>query len=653
MRKGTCYICGAELGKTAMKNHLLKVHSGGQGQECRLLKIEGAYNKDYWLFVDMAADKTLRTLDTFLRKIWLECCGHLSEFRGAGKSSRIGDFSVGDRFLHLYDMGSTTETLVTVIGTTWRPPQREAVRLLARNVPPQFICADCGAPAAYFCTECQWDIDNPFYCETCARGHEHEEMLLPVTNSPRMGVCGYTGELDTFAFTQPLEAPASRTADHKKPREERVREHPQENAAELYPDELYDLAFAFRDAKLWDKLYEDELFAVPLATGGTGCCSVMGMSGEHFALTVYPGEQGLRSFRCVQDVGGAIERFELPNELKMREYMLSQLCIQCSFENKSMLSPEELASVRAYGARRGVKFQGSHSFPQFVTYRPAMFPTQITSEEDIQILCEALRAAVAVNGKLREANWIEPEKEALGFSSGRAASRPLPLLARDQDAYTWSVGTLPDAAPPTYPSPVLRDDILLARLKRAKRRNTSWVCDVVMCPQPIQENEGDTPVFPYVLLAVDKETEAVLPPAMVCDYEKEADTLLHSLGERMLEFCVPRRMIVTDDRTHAFLENFTSSLGIQLARAHEDELLEALESDFAEIQMEGGDEPDEEEAAELLGGFLMNLDDTTLLQLPQPVWEAIRAEISKGFASVDVKDRFCELNEKRRRQPKP
>lgn len=97
-----------------------------------------------------------------------------------------------------------------------------------------------------------------------------------------------------------------------------------------------------------------------------------------------------------------------------------------------------------------------------------------------------------------------------------------------------------------------------------------------MCPQPIHEEEGDTPVFPYVLLAADKETEAALPPAMVCDYEKEADTLLHSLGERMLELCVPRRMIVTDDRTQAFLADFTSLLEIKLVRANRDELLEAL-----------------------------------------------------------------------------
>lgn len=34
-------------------------------------------------------------------------------------------------------------------------------------------------------------------------------------------------------------------------------------------------------------------------------------------------------------------------------------------------------------------------------------------------------------------------------------------------------------------------------------------------------------------------------------------------------------------------------------------------------------------------------------------FSAGRAEINKGSVPADVKDRFCELNEKRRGQPKP
>ena len=204
--KGNCYLCGAELGKVAMKNHILKVHAGDRSlQKCRLLKIEGAYEKNYWLYIDVPVNKTLSAVDIFLRKIWLECCGHMSAFSDPrheelGKGRQLGGFAPGDKILHEYDFGSTTESLITVVGDTYREPQRNAVRLLARNAPPAFICCKCGKAAAYICVECIYEVDNPFFCEECADHHEHD-YFLPVTNSPRMGVCGYEGTQDKYAFS--------------------------------------------------------------------------------------------------------------------------------------------------------------------------------------------------------------------------------------------------------------------------------------------------------------------------------------------------------------------------------------------------------------------------------------------------------------------
>lgn len=646
--KGNCYLCGAELGKVAMKNHLFNAHGGEIGQECRLLKIEGAYDKNYWLYVDIPVGKTLNALDKFLRNIWLECCGHMSEFQDMGKGTKIGNLREGSQFLHLYDFGSPTKTLITVIGTTWRPPQKEAVRLLARNIPPQFSCSECGAPAKYLDMECQWSYEDLFYCEKCAEKYVDEEMLLPVTNSPRMGVCGYTGELDTFAFVQPECAPTSapQTSAPKGPKKG-SRKQPECGVTGLYPEELYELAFAFRDARPWNTLCEDELFAIPLPNGETGYCSVMGMIEEHFALAVYPGEQGLQSFQHLQKIDDILVWFEPLSPLEMQEVMLSQLCIQCSLENKDMLQPEELSSVRDYAARHGIKFRGSNSFPQFVKYSPSAYPTQITSEEDIQILCEALRAVLAINEKLQDP---ECDEEALGFSIGLAATRSLPVLTREQDGYAWSIGELPGIIPETYPRPVMQDEILLARLKKAKKRNTTWVCNVVMSPEPVLDGQGDAPVFPHILLAADKKTETILTPAMVRCYEQEADKLLHKLGEQMLQLCVPRRMIVTNDRTHAFLEALTSSLGIELMQTDEDELLEEAEAEFVERLMNDGiDELDEERLVELAAELLMDSDNKTLLQIPQPVWESLRTIINERDVSSEVKDRFCEMDEKRRR----
>lgn len=204
--KGNCYICGRLIAKNTFKRHALTAHPyDGEGQECVVLKVEDTGSKMYWLYLDIPGTSTLNTLDTFLRKIWLECCGHMSAFYDfhygqIGKGQRLIGFPVGSSLLYEYDFGDTTQLKITVVGYSRRPKQRVAVRLLGRNEVYHFACQKCGKYADYFCNECAWRDKNSFFCGDCAENHEHKRMLLPVVNSPRMGVCGYCGELDQFEF---------------------------------------------------------------------------------------------------------------------------------------------------------------------------------------------------------------------------------------------------------------------------------------------------------------------------------------------------------------------------------------------------------------------------------------------------------------------
>jgi hypothetical protein len=200
---GNCYICGKTMKRLAMKKHILAEHIAQGNQECLLLEANSAHCKDYWLYLDIEKNKTLEALDHFLRDIWLECCGHLSAFRvGRDKISmktKLGNIPPGAVISYEYDFGTTTELSIAFLARTRRPAQRTPVRLLARNEPFGFKCASCGKTADYICQECIWESESPFLCQSCADGHEHD-CLLPITNSPRCGECGYDGELDTFAF---------------------------------------------------------------------------------------------------------------------------------------------------------------------------------------------------------------------------------------------------------------------------------------------------------------------------------------------------------------------------------------------------------------------------------------------------------------------
>lgn len=206
--KGNCYICGKALTKTGAKRHLL-THNyvGNKSQKCRLIKIEYPYNKDYWLYVDIPFTSRLEALDLFLRRIWLECCGHMSAFTvgcydEVDMDTKISRIVEGSVLRYEYDFGSTTELNVSFVGTTTWKWQKEEVRLLIRNEAPEYTCCQCGKPARFICCECVYETDNPFFCKSCGEKHFEEvhDFNLPVTNSPRMGVCGYDGDLDIYEF---------------------------------------------------------------------------------------------------------------------------------------------------------------------------------------------------------------------------------------------------------------------------------------------------------------------------------------------------------------------------------------------------------------------------------------------------------------------
>ncbi|MEI6215009.1 MAG: hypothetical protein WCP10_12960 [Desulfuromonadales bacterium] len=200
---GHCAICQAELKKASAAKHIAECLSKVSGKtEYAIVKVEGMGidGDDYWLQAAVPVDCTLKDLDNFLRRTWLECCGHMSAFRSGRmeipKSARAGQFDAGEKLTHEYDFGDTTELTITFgqIVTSARLPGREKILVAARNLPHEKKC-DCGKQAKYICPICAFDGEG-WLCPECADDHEcgtPDDVLLPVTNSPRCGVCGYEG----------------------------------------------------------------------------------------------------------------------------------------------------------------------------------------------------------------------------------------------------------------------------------------------------------------------------------------------------------------------------------------------------------------------------------------------------------------------------
>ena len=236
MTDGECYLCGESYTKRGMSRHLRScLPEPSDGTTMYHLRIAGAQRPDYWLHLLAEAETLLSDLDSFLREVWLECCGHLSAFTvgttryeksyddqesaiGLGGERQSMDFALGaiDRvtagveFTYEYDFGSTTTLELRVLdGGDWSLDEREIQRtdasetarngivLLARNTPPEIECGNCGKPATKVCQPCLWQHGpDAWLCKACASDHEDDcdrPKYLPKVNSPRTGVCGYRG----------------------------------------------------------------------------------------------------------------------------------------------------------------------------------------------------------------------------------------------------------------------------------------------------------------------------------------------------------------------------------------------------------------------------------------------------------------------------
>jgi hypothetical protein len=212
--RGTCLHCGFEGTKNAMSKHLpacpkrleAAESATGDPETLLLLRVQDYYAKDFWLDIEMRGTATLKDLDAYLRAIWLECCGHMSQFYllqrfGAevGMKNQVATvFQKAPSLHYIYDFGTSSEITITWMSAREGAPlTRKPLVLLSRNRIPEMVCDECDKQAKYQCDECMIeDGEWAVFCHSCMEAHHHQENygFTTIVNSPRLGMCGYQGD---------------------------------------------------------------------------------------------------------------------------------------------------------------------------------------------------------------------------------------------------------------------------------------------------------------------------------------------------------------------------------------------------------------------------------------------------------------------------
>lgn len=218
--EGKCVYCDKVYAANSIGRHLgshlkkKEKEAPSKGKSYHLKIKSGSL---YFLHLLIYQDISLGELDRFLRGIWLECCGHMSEFTvkksrplksiwgiripsspvSLDKGSLAGQvFEKGLKIKYEYDFGSTTDLEIQV-SNEYNVQEAQGITLLSRNEPLAILCDSCGEPAISMCTE--WQCTESYFCRKCEKAHAKscstfkEYSKSALFNSPRVGVCGYFG----------------------------------------------------------------------------------------------------------------------------------------------------------------------------------------------------------------------------------------------------------------------------------------------------------------------------------------------------------------------------------------------------------------------------------------------------------------------------
>jgi hypothetical protein len=321
--------------------------------------------------------------------------------------------------------------------------------------------------------------------------------------------------------------------------------------------DLYEAAIEFKKIKCWDWMWDTDIFGVqdPL-TGEIGYCCVMGGAGEHYALAVYQGSEGLYGYLSLQSG-------EKPS---LQDILSLQKLLMASFEDRNLLQKEDIQLTKKFD----LKFSGPDSWPLFRSYLPGYHPWYLTGEE-ARYLTLCLWQAIDVSLRFKgEPGMLTPPTE------NRYLVR---VPKKDKTGLSWRdvwMEPLPLQKGEIIAEPI--DEVRLEKIKkRIPHRQGVWQVDFFYCLRAIKEKE-ERPFYPYITLWVDQHSGFILSYDLAkpteCIDEFQGQFLKLAEKRKIL----PREILVKKEETLKLLEPIASELGINVRRVKELKMLEEAQA---------------------------------------------------------------------------
>lgn len=317
---------------------------------------------------------------------------------------------------------------------------------------------------------------------------------------------------------------------------------------------LYDAAMHFYALHPWTWLSEDQFFGVVNPENDeVGYCSVMGHLGEHLALAVYLGDEGLGTFfdlRAAESEPDTVEAF------------FRQKDLQASFEDREMLADKDHQVIRSLG----LKFRGRQAWPLFRDYTPGYVPWYLTASQ-ARFLTLALEQTIEVAVRFRD---CPAELPTLDETEDLLVRVPQPgpagLIWRDERR------PLPTEFPCAELNFLWNTEKMetLRQKGQGVKRQGALEIDYFYLLEAVQDKPGERPFHPQLLLAADHRSGFILSQNLLAPGTL-GNALVKMVEDLLLGHLAiwPRQIGVRREELAVILDEVVGPLGIEVLEVEE------------------------------------------------------------------------------------
>lgn len=608
--QGLCKYCGKKFAPKEMLEHLAeckkreeKIYAAKKGREGFFdILITSKEIEGYWMIIEANEKTMLKEIDTFLREIWLgnEQCLSIFKIKNIKYKYISGGnllyiepeqsmyhtlknvLSVGETFDYIYGENKTTKIELMVFShRIGRRDEEEDIVLLSRNIPPKKICYKCKKNDASWVDPIMYSLDgDAFWCDECKKKVGEDELILqmeyienlvPIYNSPRIGIGDYEGsDFYPDEFKSDL---GNKECKENKPKkvERKALKKFKSNQCDVYPiikewesdytvsetteskrempttEEwmaLYEVAEKIKKFNVWEYLYEFQIISLKEKGEETIFYSILGEDGNEYGVDVYEGYDDFKTF-IVNDYSEALN---LP-----KEYVKSlKSNLACRWGNVEELSKDHIDIIK----NLGFKYKGKRKWLYFISFEKGYSPYNLDRDE-VARMTKHLKKLEIILEKFKDD--IKEKSINMNFDELMCVE-----YIKDNDEWKFSIEKIPLEEYKSSNEKV-KDEDKLNRLKEAPKVESVLDVDIIPLKRTINDKKYKKPITPSIYGIVDAKTGNLISSKISEPGTDVCDLLVEEIERFIEEIGRPRMIRTANELINSKLSLVCENLDINLS----------------------------------------------------------------------------------------